>query len=126
MSGDIGGGATRASIAFALRLAAAQGRPNGLCGRAYLFHECCNLSLQTRLCPNHFLDISGFLQLAGGTNAHTVDGLRKVGLFRTSSSSSMVASLSHFISAYILVHFQFRFFLIFSFPFYKRTPKTKN
>lgn len=36
MSGDIGRGATRASIAFALRLAAAQGRPNGLCGRAYL------------------------------------------------------------------------------------------
>ncbi|GMN55163.1 hypothetical protein TIFTF001_024287 [Ficus carica] len=57
MSGDIGRGATRASIAFALRLAAAQGRPNG------------------------------FLQLAGGTNAHTVDGLTKVGLFRTSSSS---------------------------------------
>ncbi|XP_024022290.1 uncharacterized protein LOC21387695 isoform X1 [Morus notabilis] len=57
MSGDIGRGATKASISFARRLAATRERPNG------------------------------FLQLAGGTNAHTVDGLRKVGLFQTSSSS---------------------------------------
>ncbi|PON93191.1 ABC transporter ABCE [Trema orientale] len=55
MSGDIGRGATRESIAFALRLAASQERPNG------------------------------FLQLAGGTNAYTVDGLKKVGLFKTKS-----------------------------------------
>ncbi|KAI4372502.1 hypothetical protein MLD38_010724 [Melastoma candidum] len=56
MSGDIGRGATRESIAFAVRLAAASDRP------------------------------SGFLQLAGGTNAHTVAGLRKHGLFQSKLS----------------------------------------
>ncbi|XP_050372586.1 uncharacterized protein LOC126790411 isoform X2 [Argentina anserina] len=55
MSGDIGRGATRESIAFPLRLAAIKERPHG------------------------------FLQLASGTNAHTVDGLRKVGLFQATS-----------------------------------------
>ena len=30
----------------------------------------------------------GFLQLAGGTNAHTVDGLKKMGLFQTTSITS--------------------------------------
>ncbi|KAK1591791.1 hypothetical protein Q3G72_013737 [Acer saccharum] len=54
MSGDIGRGATKESIAFAVQLAAAKDRP------------------------------PGFLQLAGGTNAHTVAGLKKEGLFRTS------------------------------------------
>ncbi|TYI95889.1 hypothetical protein E1A91_D01G030600v1 [Gossypium mustelinum] len=53
MSGDIGRGATRESIAFAVRIAASSERP------------------------------PGFLQLAGGTNVHTVDGLKKRGLFRT-------------------------------------------
>ncbi|KAI5650921.1 hypothetical protein M9H77_36926 [Catharanthus roseus] len=47
MSGDIGRGATREAIAFALRLASAEDKPKG------------------------------FLQLAGGTNAHTVDGLKR-------------------------------------------------
>ncbi|KAM6545022.1 hypothetical protein CsatB_025758 [Cannabis sativa] len=56
MSGDIGRGATRETIAFALRMAATSERP------------------------------SGFLQLAGGTNAHTVDGLKKAGLFKKPSS----------------------------------------
>lgn len=32
--------------------------------------------------------MAGFLQLAGGTNAHTVDGLKKVGLFRTKAFTS--------------------------------------
>lgn len=53
MSGDIGRGATRESIAFAVRLVASRERP------------------------------PGFLQLAGGTNAHTADGLKKRGLFQT-------------------------------------------
>lgn len=57
MSGDIGRGATKESIAFAVRLAAASDRPRG------------------------------FLQLAGGTNAHTVAGLKKHGLFQTKSVS---------------------------------------
>ncbi|XP_048127261.1 uncharacterized protein LOC115739045 isoform X2 [Rhodamnia argentea] len=57
MSGDIGRGATRESITFAVRLAAASDRPRG------------------------------FLQLAGGTNAHTVAGLKKHGLFQTKSVS---------------------------------------
>ncbi|XP_059646303.1 uncharacterized protein LOC132291952 [Cornus florida] len=55
MSGDIGRGATREAIAFAVRLAAAKARPQG------------------------------FLQLAGGTNAHTINGLKKEGLFQTTS-----------------------------------------
>ncbi|KAJ6718533.1 PHOTOSYSTEM I IRON-SULFUR CENTER-RELATED [Salix purpurea] len=53
MSGDIGRGATRESIAFAARLAAVEDKPHG------------------------------FFQLAGGTNAHTVEGLKKKGLFQT-------------------------------------------
>ncbi|WCJ17908.1 hypothetical protein M5689_000293 [Euphorbia peplus] len=52
MSGDIGRGATRESIAFAVRLAKAKNKPRG------------------------------FLQLAGGTNAHTVEGLKREGVFR--------------------------------------------
>ncbi|CAA7388259.1 unnamed protein product [Spirodela intermedia] len=52
MSGDIGRGTTKETIDFAVHLAAAQDRP------------------------------PGFLQLAGGTNAHTVDCLKKVGLFQ--------------------------------------------
>ncbi|KAI5446588.1 uncharacterized protein LOC127074166 isoform X1 [Lathyrus oleraceus] len=53
MSGDIGRGATKESIAFAVQLAKAKDRP------------------------------SGFLQLAGGTNAYTIEGLKKEGLFQT-------------------------------------------
>ncbi|RDX79629.1 hypothetical protein CR513_39926 [Mucuna pruriens] len=53
MSGDIGRGATKESIGFAVQLAKAKERP------------------------------PGFLQLAGGTNAHTIDGLKKEGLFQT-------------------------------------------
>ncbi|KAJ4839575.1 hypothetical protein Tsubulata_036846 [Turnera subulata] len=56
MSGDIGRGATRESIAFAVRLAAVQDKPHG------------------------------FFQLAGGTNAHTVEGLKKEGLFQASNA----------------------------------------
>lgn len=53
MSGDIGRGATRQTVAFAVHLASAKQRP------------------------------PGFLQLAGGTNAHTVDVLKREGLFQT-------------------------------------------
>lgn len=35
----------------------------------------------------------GFLQLAGGTNAHTVDGLKKLGLFQTTSFASNFITL---------------------------------
>ncbi|GMY27920.1 hypothetical protein FCV25MIE_23162 [Fagus crenata] len=65
MSGDIGRGATRESIAFAVRLAAIKDRP------------------------------PGFLQLAGGTNAHTVDGLKKMGLFQTTSSTTSSPNSLH-------------------------------
>ncbi|KAK1374725.1 hypothetical protein POM88_030918 [Heracleum sosnowskyi] len=58
MSGDNGRGDTRESIAFAVRVAAAKDKPKG------------------------------FLQLAGGTNAHTVDGLRKHRLFQTTTTST--------------------------------------
>lgn len=40
----------------------------------------------------------GFLQLAGGTNAHTVDGLKKEGLFQTTSVPSISLSCSFHIS----------------------------
>ncbi|KAG5559821.1 hypothetical protein RHGRI_003199 [Rhododendron griersonianum] len=55
MSGDIGRGATREAISFAVCLASDKDRP------------------------------LGFLQLAGGTNAHTVDGLKREGLFQVST-----------------------------------------
>ncbi|XP_021291168.1 uncharacterized protein LOC110421816 isoform X1 [Herrania umbratica] len=67
MSGDIGRGATRESIAFAVRLAASRERP------------------------------PGFLQLAGGTNAHTVDGLKKRGLFQTHITSGAPKQLHSLI-----------------------------
>ncbi|KAK8622502.1 hypothetical protein V6N13_117413 [Hibiscus sabdariffa] len=57
MSGDIGRGATRESIAFAVHVTASRERP------------------------------PGFLQLAGGTNVHTVNGLKKRGLFQTHITS---------------------------------------
>ncbi|PWA50416.1 ABC transporter ABCE, Iron-sulfur binding protein LdpA [Artemisia annua] len=62
MSGDIGRGATRESIAFGLRLASTNEKP------------------------------PGFLQLAGGTNAHTVDGLRKQDLFQTTKLGENLGS----------------------------------
>ncbi|XP_069148394.1 uncharacterized protein [Solanum lycopersicum] len=55
MSGDIGRGATRDAIAFARKLASAGDKPKG------------------------------FLQLAGGTNIHTVEGLKKERLFQTTT-----------------------------------------
>ncbi|KAK6254381.1 hypothetical protein SCA6_015686 [Theobroma cacao] len=67
MSGDIGRGATRESIAFAVRLAASRERP------------------------------PGFLQLAGGTNAHTVDGLKKRGFFQTHITSGAPKQLHSLI-----------------------------
>lgn len=101
MSGDIGRGATRESIAFALHLAATQERPDGLCKFFYAV-SVFNFALGIWLL-HHFLDIAGFLQLAGGTNAHTVDGLKKVGLFQTSSFfSSMIATL-------VVLHLFFHF-----------------
>ncbi|XP_020521328.1 uncharacterized protein LOC18431263 isoform X3 [Amborella trichopoda] len=53
MSGDIGRGATRDAIAFAARMSSIKDKPHG------------------------------FLQLAGGTNFHTVGGLKEAGLFQT-------------------------------------------
>jgi hypothetical protein len=38
----------------------------------------------------HSLNMAGFLQLAGGTNAHTIEGLKKEGLFQTTSLSNAV------------------------------------
>ncbi|KAH6769583.1 hypothetical protein C2S52_014386 [Perilla frutescens var. hirtella] len=57
MSGDIGRGATREAIKFALHLASVKDKPKG------------------------------FLQLAGGTNAHTVEGLKRERLFQTTTIS---------------------------------------
>ncbi|CAN6467961.1 unnamed protein product [Victoria cruziana] len=52
MSGDIGKGATKEAIAFAAHLTSVEGRPHG------------------------------FLQIAGGTNSHTIDKLKQAGLFQ--------------------------------------------
>ncbi|XP_050219403.1 uncharacterized protein LOC126669868 isoform X2 [Mercurialis annua] len=73
MSGDIGRGATRESIAFAVRLAAAKDRPRG------------------------------YFQLAGGTNAHTVDGLRKQGIFQTVSITDNKSAASPYNSRHALI-----------------------
>ncbi|KAG0448558.1 hypothetical protein HPP92_027782 [Vanilla planifolia] len=69
MSGDIGRGATREAISFAVRLGGMKERPHG------------------------------FYQLAGGTNSHTVDGLKKLGLFQV-----MVFSVIYFDSSSSLSH----------------------
>ncbi|XP_061346475.1 uncharacterized protein LOC133292091 isoform X1 [Gastrolobium bilobum] len=77
MSGDIGRGATKESIAFAVQLAKAKERP------------------------------PGFLQLAGGTNAHTIDGLKKEGLFQTTSITEFlddeVSTISSSDSSHALI-----------------------
>ncbi|XP_011657264.1 uncharacterized protein LOC101215861 isoform X2 [Cucumis sativus] len=73
MSGDIGRGATRETIAFAAQLALSNDRP------------------------------PGFLQLAGGTNFHTVDGLKKERLFQSASTikNSTIEELSSSSNALI-------------------------
>ncbi|XP_040380136.1 uncharacterized protein LOC102719676 isoform X2 [Oryza brachyantha] len=55
MSGDIGRGATRETVSFAVHLSSISNRP------------------------------PGFYQLAGGTNPHTVDCLKKAGLFQSTT-----------------------------------------
>lgn len=41
----------------------------------------------------HSLNTVGFLQLAGGTNAYTIEGLKKEGLFQTTISGNVVTWL---------------------------------
>ncbi|GLJ40531.1 hypothetical protein SUGI_0836060 [Cryptomeria japonica] len=55
MSGDIGKGATREAVAFAARMVENKNRP------------------------------PGFLQLAGGTNSYTIEALKRIDLFQTTS-----------------------------------------
>ncbi|KAG6509520.1 hypothetical protein ZIOFF_027513 [Zingiber officinale] len=64
MSGDIGKGATREAIAFAIQLAATCNKPHG------------------------------FYQLAGGTNAFTIESLKKYGLFQTNHIDYVVGNSS--------------------------------
>ncbi|KAF6143364.1 hypothetical protein GIB67_001308 [Kingdonia uniflora] len=141
MSGDIGRGATRAAINFAIEMAALRDKPHG---NVYMDQNLANETLPTAaqaysrlqrksvdspvslhvvntdsaaLVSNNRGGISrgrggrrngvdnvggrsndGFLQLAGGTNFHTVDGLKKVGLFQTNfineNSSIMMDSVA--------------------------------
>lgn len=42
----------------------------------------------------------GFLQLAGGTNAHTIDDLKKEGLFQTKSQASNFLSFEFFVLSF--------------------------
>lgn len=89
MSGDIGRGATKETIDFAVHLATAQDRPPGASldistwSKLYSLRICEFLCLPTDCSTTIFYFFLGFLQLAGGTNAHTVDCLKKVGLFQT-------------------------------------------
>ncbi|XP_066362926.1 uncharacterized protein [Miscanthus floridulus] len=62
MSGDIGRGATRETVSFAAHVASMSERP------------------------------PGFYQLAGGTNAYTIDCLKKAGLFQSISVAGTAAS----------------------------------
>ncbi|XP_057430951.1 uncharacterized protein LOC130723831 isoform X2 [Lotus japonicus] len=76
MSGDIGRGATKESIVFAAHLTKAKDRP------------------------------PGFLQLAGGTNAHTIDGLKKEGLFQTTITEYLddeMSTISSSNSSHVLI-----------------------
>lgn len=53
----------------------------------------------------------GFLQLAGGTNAHTVDGLKKRGLFQTTTiNSNFVSRLQHTFVLLSSVSYSISFF----------------
>lgn len=55
MSGDIGRGATRETVSFAVHLSSMSNRP------------------------------PGFYQLAGGTNSYTIESLKKAGLFQSTT-----------------------------------------
>lgn len=70
MSGDIGRGATRDAIAFARKLASAGDKPKG------------------------------FLQLAGGTNIHTVEGLKKERLFQTTTIHGINSTVHTLLSSH--------------------------
>lgn len=113
MSGDIGRGATREAIAFAVRVAAARDKPQGFFTEtilpthfAYLMYM---LILQI-LTKSYYA--VGFLQLAGGTNAHTVDGLRKHRLFQTSTTSSnhIYHQFLSLVFSLILLFYDVKFF----------------
>ncbi|KAL5700270.1 hypothetical protein ACHQM5_025739 [Ranunculus cassubicifolius] len=65
MSGDIGRGATREAIKFGIRMAGLKDRP------------------------------PGFLQLAGGTNLHTVDGLKREGIFQVPVPRASIGGVAY-------------------------------
>lgn len=93
MSGDIGAGATRAAVSLAANVAASKDRPPGT---QYTPNDHAHVSSDAKLINlavclglhssdeklDHCLS-SGYLQLAGGTNAHTVKSLKREGLFQT-------------------------------------------
>uniref|UniRef100_A0A2P2LNS4 Uncharacterized protein MANES_15G004200 n=1 Tax=Rhizophora mucronata TaxID=61149 RepID=A0A2P2LNS4_RHIMU len=101
MSGDIGRGTTRESIAFAVHLAAAKVKPPGahsnslFCEIVVLYAYYLTILSGTGQAPCmccilfHLHLLLGFLQLAGGTNAHTVYGLKTKGLFQTTFITGM-------------------------------------
>ena len=59
----------------------------------------------------HSLNTAGFLQLAGGTNAHTIDGLKKEGLFQTTSISGNVDTLHILLLLFSPLHYEPSFWL---------------
>ena len=80
MSGDIGRGATKEAIDFAISLSSAKNRPPGKSLNPLSSIKILNTCEFMFKMPYFTL---GFLQLAGGTNAHTIDSLKNAGLFQT-------------------------------------------
>jgi len=51
--------------------------------------------------------MAGFLQLAGGTNAHTIEGLKKEGLFQTTITGNAVTCLLNIFNSLVTFSFPF-------------------
>lgn len=73
-------------------------RNTSILGCNYLY---CISQIQLIMWQN-FCCIIGFLQLAGGTNAHTVDGLKRVRLFQTTTVSGITLDHQWWTSCFLL------------------------
>ena len=96
MSGDIGAGATKAAVAFAASVAASEDRPPGISPKTCtVVNSACSV-MWIKIIFNCKTDgklgnwSAGYLQLAGGTNSHTVDALEREGLFLTSHDNKAI------------------------------------
>ncbi|KAL6897944.1 hypothetical protein ACP4OV_006903 [Aristida adscensionis] len=92
MSGDIGRGATRETVSFAVHMASMSDRPPGKTTSAIEIVAFSAFLIVTisSICYNYGFE--GFFQLAGGTNSYTVDCLKKAGLFQSTTFHGMANS----------------------------------